>query len=428
MVERPIQAHRLRLAPGATSVRAARAFVRDHLAGADPDLIEAATLLTSELVTNAVLHTGSAVELRLLVGDVVRVEVHDDSDQLPASRNPDLQSTTGRGLGLIEMLAANCGIDVTPPGKTVWFDLLGGPAPEWARLSAETAAWQTTGFVDTEALPGYEVILLGLPVLLYEVMSEHSEAVLRELALTHVHHVGHSSDILSASELSAADNARRVLWNAFDDWSRSHQDPMTRPTRADISATISAVDAAGLRLLLTAFTAAERLATRQRLLTSTALPEIRALRSWCARDLLAQVDGQAPTPWLPPAETDQDIPLSPIRAGYALNWVNSQPNAVIGGDHTNYIVAASPAVADLLGWTPEELIGRRIAVIIPPDMRENHLAGFTRYQLTGQRRLLGQTVEIFAWHRENRAVPVVLTLEQHDDNHQPFYIAYLYPR
>ncbi|MDQ3945875.1 MAG: response regulator, partial [Actinomycetota bacterium] len=71
-----------RLARDPASARAARRFVRDALARADSEDVEdTVTLLVSELVTNAVVHGGSDVEVlvRLMPG-TVRVEVMDTSE------------------------------------------------------------------------------------------------------------------------------------------------------------------------------------------------------------------------------------------------------------------------------------------------------------------------------------------------------------
>ena len=90
-------------------------------------LDDIATLLASELVTNAVLHARSAVELRLRIdGGRVRVEVHDRSTKPVAPRHFTSDAATGRGLLLVTELAAAWGSDAGPDGKCVWFELLEG--------------------------------------------------------------------------------------------------------------------------------------------------------------------------------------------------------------------------------------------------------------------------------------------------------------
>ena len=81
-------------------------------------------LLVSELVTNAVLHAGTDVELvvrRLRKG--VRVEVLDRSTRPPVPRAYDDEAMTGRGLALVRELSRVWGVDERKDGKVVWFEV-----------------------------------------------------------------------------------------------------------------------------------------------------------------------------------------------------------------------------------------------------------------------------------------------------------------
>ena len=101
--------------------RLARAAVSDHL-GEHPrrdDLL----LCVSEVVTNAVLHAGSASQLRVRTeGGRLVVEVVDGSPTLPARRQHDLQAPTGRGLRLLDALTVGWGTSPSESGKIVWFE------------------------------------------------------------------------------------------------------------------------------------------------------------------------------------------------------------------------------------------------------------------------------------------------------------------
>ena len=90
----------LPLAATPRSAGDARRFVRGRLADADRDAwSDAASLAASELVTNAVLHAHTEVELAVVTAaDHVRIEVRDDNPALPAARSYDDHATTGRGL------------------------------------------------------------------------------------------------------------------------------------------------------------------------------------------------------------------------------------------------------------------------------------------------------------------------------------------
>ena len=88
------------------------------------DVEEVATLLTSELVTNAVEHAASAVALRMRFDPpTLLTEVHDAAPGLPEPLVVTPWSSHGRGLSLIEALSRRWGTRQTRLGKVVWFEL-----------------------------------------------------------------------------------------------------------------------------------------------------------------------------------------------------------------------------------------------------------------------------------------------------------------
>ncbi|MFF0560334.1 SpoIIE family protein phosphatase [Streptomyces sp. NPDC020472] len=116
--------------PVGRSVAAARAFVRDTLQGwGHPELVDDAVVLTSELVTNAVIHAGTSAEvLCLRSDDSVRVEVADryPEREIPVQGGRSLGSPdreNGRGLLLCAALAHRWGVEYSPTRKHVWFHL-----------------------------------------------------------------------------------------------------------------------------------------------------------------------------------------------------------------------------------------------------------------------------------------------------------------
>ena len=117
---------RTTLQPASSSPARAREFVTGALITWDADaLIPTATLLTSELVTNAYLHAHTGIELRLVRTTAgVRFEVVDRSPHQPERRAVAELETHGRGLHLVDQLAASWGVaPMNPLGKTVWFEL-----------------------------------------------------------------------------------------------------------------------------------------------------------------------------------------------------------------------------------------------------------------------------------------------------------------
>jgi anti-sigma regulatory factor (Ser/Thr protein kinase) len=135
----PAIERRQTFAPTPISAGKARVFVESVLAGAGlSHLAYTATLLISELVANAVLHSGTPLEVVVRCNDEqVRVEVHDGSPVLPVRKHYSNMSGTGRGLLLVERMAAGWGADRTPTGKVVWFELDGTSAPAFDIMDVE---------------------------------------------------------------------------------------------------------------------------------------------------------------------------------------------------------------------------------------------------------------------------------------------------
>ena len=116
------------------SVRAARAFLTQLLDGwgVTAEVIDDASLLTSELMSNAVKQGVGAVNLRIEVKDgLLHVSVHDDSREAAVMTAADDSDAGGRGLWIVQSLARDWGSesDVEDPGKTVWFELVALQTP-----------------------------------------------------------------------------------------------------------------------------------------------------------------------------------------------------------------------------------------------------------------------------------------------------------
>lgn len=95
-------------------------------------LLDDATLLVSELVTNAVKHGGPPVVLAVdCDGTRLHVRVRDGSPELPVPREPELDAEDGRGFVLLDVMTERWGVEREvdgTDGKEVWF-LLGRQDP-----------------------------------------------------------------------------------------------------------------------------------------------------------------------------------------------------------------------------------------------------------------------------------------------------------
>lgn len=116
---------RTHLEPDLRSSATARRFVEETLRRWDcDDVLDAVTLLVSELVTNSILHAGSPAEVAVVLKtDALRIEVSDHGEGLPVPRDAGSDATSGRGLALVDSLSSSWGVDSGEGGKTVWFEV-----------------------------------------------------------------------------------------------------------------------------------------------------------------------------------------------------------------------------------------------------------------------------------------------------------------
>jgi anti-sigma regulatory factor (Ser/Thr protein kinase) len=121
-----IESFHMTLAPERSEVGRARRFVVDiATAVGQQSLADVVELLTSELVTNVVLHAaGDAMRINVAwAPPTFRVEVTDDSPVAPQLHRYGPEAGTGRGLALVDSLASAWGSDPGDDGKSVWFEV-----------------------------------------------------------------------------------------------------------------------------------------------------------------------------------------------------------------------------------------------------------------------------------------------------------------
>jgi PAS domain S-box-containing protein len=390
---REVDSGRVILAAEPLSAAVARRHVRAVLdeAGA-AGLVDQAQLLVSEVVTNAVLHSRGPIGLSVVAAEYwVSIEVSDGSSSVPSPRHYDDQATTGRGLEIVEFVATRWGVAQETGGKVVWFELGRPPAGRGQEVRS--------GHTETSEVPTGVVRLLNMPPDLVLATLERGDALLREFALLEMGEEGRARG--DRPRRGGALPTAAVLEVAAAAVAAGH-------SGVDVAVTLPLV-AADLALeRLGVADEAERLASSGELLAPPALPEIAACRRWLLGQITLQLRGEAPTPWeLPGAVTSRvDAVIDPG----ALRVLQEMGPGAIGADLANYIVFVDRAAAELLGWERDALVTQRLTTIIPHRLRQAHLAGFARYQLTGQAHILDKPVRLSALRRDGTTVEIELTI------------------
>jgi len=322
----------VRLDGVASNVRSARQVLRDVLRGTAAERwLDAAELACTEVVSNVVLHAGTAMELTVSVQqDQVRVEVRDFCPTLPVPRFYGQSASTGRGMALVAALTSAHGIaDAGPEGKTVWFvvsdevvaqseqDLLAAwddaewdvddappPAPGPAPVSLPPPPAATSVVV---------VTLLGLPPALWMTAREHHDALLRELALYLAGLDGAAPSArvdlrrvdLTATELTRSTLSGSLLGHVPESpvpEARVPMDggtggPQTLPSTLDLSLNVPVELSRVVRAAWETLDVAEQLAASGALLQPPGSAELVAIRDWVCLQVIDQLAGQPPVRW-----------------------------------------------------------------------------------------------------------------------------------
>ncbi|MDP1805519.1 MAG: PAS domain S-box protein, partial [Acidimicrobiales bacterium] len=367
--------------------------------------VDSAELAISEVVTNASLHAHTAVEIRLTsYVDQVCVEVRDFNTTLPVQRNYDVQATTGRGMALVAAVTLECGVHpLGESGKVVWFCVGDPPASSVDDILLE---WDAEGW--SEPAPASaetrRVVLASMPATLWLSARQHHDAILREFVLYRAEHGAAEID------LAAADKARSTISNALiaaleearasgtarPVLPEGHPSPLPWvPDDLDLHIDVGADAAWNFAALQDALDVAEALALEGKLLLRPGLPEIIAVRDWACEQVIAQLSGGPPAPW--PGTSHMRFETD-VHAPVVVEWdspiVTDSDRGVIAADDANRIVAVSGPLARRLGWRPEDLVGRRVVTIVPPALREAHVAGFSRHLSTGEAHVLGVPLDL----------------------------------
>ncbi|MCU1373070.1 MAG: hypothetical protein JWO68_356 [Actinomycetia bacterium] len=362
----------LDLPPEASVVGVARRAAMDVLERwGHAELADDVGTVLSELVTNAVLHAGTDIELTLRrVGDGVRIEVTDrapdllprESVQAPidwfaevdADWDPlDAESMTGRGLLVVGQLAEGWGVDLGDGTKTVWSELGTGRVAAHAPLPPPPEPAAVEG--------GVPLRFLGVPVRLILSSAANLSDVNRELTVRGV--VDDEVGRLAAALGGRGQPPRGAMVDA------AAGAVERRDRLVDVSSTGSPEGAVALREIFTAMDHVADLCRRGELLAAPPSDEVVAFRHWFVLETERQVGGWEPSPCPFPASAADDPAVveasrqararlaarSPDAAKLLTRLSQTSAALVVSADLQEALDLAAVAAADELGSTTAAL-------------------------------------------------------------------------
>lgn len=384
--------------------------------------LDSAELALSEVVTNAVLHAHTEIEVEIQIfEDCVCVEVRDQDSTPPVARHYGSEAITGRGMELVVRLTSRCGVHRTDEGKSVWF-CVDDSEPSQPSDDEILAAWDVDGWdlggLEDQSVDTRRIVLRNMPTTLWMAAREHHDAILRD-----VHHLL-TEQGETEFDIVGVDRARSTISATLVGVLSEMDDP---PEALDLEITVPSDGAPTFAAMQDLLDYSEQLAVEGRLLVRPGLPEVVAVRDWACEQVIAQLAGVAPSPWLGAAQEKFETEvLDPRLLEWDTAQIDQSGKAVIAADDANRIIAVSDSFLSAVGWGRDELVGRRIVTLVPPELREAHVAGFSRHLTTGEAHVIGTPIELpVLTHDGDRLVCRILIEQAASDNGRSVYIAWV---
>lgn len=266
------------------------------------ELTECAELGISELVTNALLHAGPPIAVRLRgTRDHPRVEVFDPSHQPP---NPNtrltdeesLLSTIGRGLGIVARSSIAWGAEIHPRGKWVWFEPateirddgdLEGDVYDYSRGSPSRLG-------EAELVDGIDILMRAMPLAAYSDFQQHYHELRRELRILSLAHGNDYPVARNLTELFMEYDDELRLSRGFDQIEAALD---TGLAQLDVKVTVPQETPETMAKMIELLEMADTFCRDERLLSLATTPQQLKFQRWFLGEFVRQGDGKSPKPW-----------------------------------------------------------------------------------------------------------------------------------
>jgi anti-sigma regulatory factor (Ser/Thr protein kinase) len=302
----PLNRPALSLGSGPRGVQDARRWVVGTCHDiARSDLVECAELGVSELVTNALLHAGPPLSVRVRgTREHPRVEVRDGSVELPQmpaagpADDDDLMLTFGRGLSIVARCSTAWGVEVEEDGKLVWFV----PAAQSGEDMVEgVVTGETATPVATQPSPDeMRIDIRGVPLRSFVEFQRHYRELRREVRLLAL---AHESEYPLAKDLSDLFGSLERDLREGIGADQIDQALQSGVATTDLHVAMPRQTAATIGRFIELLDLADAFCREERLLSLARTAEQQRFQRWFLNEFVRQEKGEAPLAW-------QDAPVS----------------------------------------------------------------------------------------------------------------------
>jgi hypothetical protein len=105
--------------------------------------------------------------------------------------------------------------------------------------------------------------------------------------------------------------------------------------------------------------------------------------------------------------------------------VETATDAILNIDDHSLITFANPAVARIFGYTPQELVGQKLTMLMPEYLRHLHETGIRRYQETGKRHINWEGIELPGLHRLGHEIPLEVSFGECGKDGRPLFTGFV---
>ncbi len=101
--------------------------------------------------------------------------------------------------------------------------------------------------------------------------------------------------------------------------------------------------------------------------------------------------------------------------------IESANDSIILSDRTGTIISWNKGAELIFGFTEKEVLGKNLQIIIPYKFRKAHKEGMERYLLSGEPKVIGNTVELEGVRKDRSEFPIELSLAAWQEDNQVYF-------
>lgn len=105
--------------------------------------------------------------------------------------------------------------------------------------------------------------------------------------------------------------------------------------------------------------------------------------------------------------------------------MNTAIDGVVTINETGIVTSVNKAIETLLGWSPEEIVGQNIKILVPETIRPNHDSFIKQYLKTRDANIIGQSRDVDAVSKNGQLIPIRLAVGHAEFNGKHLFVGFI---